>query len=162
MVKKILNIFKYLLMVFMIIILIINLTSLFSIYVLHNDYPNIFGYTYFEVATGSMREDIKEQDIVIVKITKDFEVGDIITYYSDDSFITHRVETITGDTIVTKGDFNNVSDEPIDRQRVVGKVVKNLSGLGTIIKVVTDKVTILLVLAFIIIISYLSSLKDKE
>lgn len=162
MIKKIQSIFKWILIVFLGIILLINVMSFLSLHVFHNHYSNLFGYTYFVVATGSMQESIREQDIVIVKITKDIEIGDVITYRSGDTFITHRVTSINKDVVVTKGDANNTVDKPIKKEQVVGKVVKTLSGVGIILSVITDKVVILLVLLFIIIISYLSSLKNEE
>lgn len=48
--------------------------------ILKKDYANVFGYTYFVVATGSMSGTIEVNDVVIVKLGNEAEVGDIITY----------------------------------------------------------------------------------
>ena len=95
-------------------------------------YVNIFGYSFFEVITGSMSPTIEVQDLVLVKIgQEDINVDDIITYIKDDAVITHRVITIDGDTFVCKGDNNNTTDSAIKRDIIIGKVVKIIPGVGT-------------------------------
>ena len=60
--------------------------------VLKRDYANVFGYTYFVVATGSMSGTIEVNDVVIVKLGEEPNINDIVTYETDDGkFITHRV-----------------------------------------------------------------------
>ena len=54
--------------------------------------------------------------------------------------------------IITKGDANNVVDEPIHRNQVVGKVVRNVNKLGIYIKVFTD-IKVIILLFFIIMLS---------
>ena len=95
----------------------ISVTTLFK-----QSYVNVFGYTFFVVATGSMSGTINVNDAVIVKITDKFKVNDIITYMNDGYFITHRVISIKGDEIITKGDINNTEDDPINYNNVIGKV----------------------------------------
>lgn len=162
MTRKIVDVLKYLLLFVMGMILAINIISFFSLYVLKSEYSNIFGYTYFEVLTGSMRDEIKEHDIVVVKLNSEFGPGDIVTYYSDNNFITHRVLSINQDIIVTKGDANNISDDPIERKQVIGKVVKIIPNLGIVLKIITDKVTILFAVGIIVIISYITTLKKRS
>ncbi len=162
MIRKIVDVLKYLLLFLMGMILAINIISFFSVYILKSEYSNIFGYSYFEVLTGSMRDKIKEHDIVIVKLNSEFTPGDIITYYSDNNFITHRVQSINENIIITKGDANNTNDAPIQKNQVIGKVVKIIPNLGIILKVITDKVTILFSLGIIIIISYITSLQKRS
>ena len=92
--------------------------------ILHKDYVNIFGYTYFVVASGSMQDTIDVDDIIIVKVSKDIKVNDIVTYKDEDNkMITHRVVEIDKDKIITKGDANNVADSPISKNQIIGKVV---------------------------------------
>ena len=77
----------------------------------------------FEVQTGSMKDTIHAGDLILVKYQEVINLGDIITYSHDGEFITHRVIEVYKDTFVTKGDFNNVKDDPISKDQVVGKVV---------------------------------------
>lgn len=160
--KAILKVFKYSFLVAFICLCIINLTLTFSVYVTKDNYTNIFGYTYFEVLTGSMYDDIKEHDIIIIKLNDNYNVGDIITYKTGDIFVTHRIVELDEDTIITKGDANNVEDDPINRNQVVGKVVKVLKDAGIYIKVLTDKLVIVLLFVMGTIASYIISLVERK
>ena len=95
--------------------------------ILKQDYANIFGYTYFQVKTGSMTGSIDVGDIVIVKLTNDYSSGDIITYQSNGFFITHRLIKDLGSKVITKGDVNNVEDDPVDKSQIIGKVTTVIS-----------------------------------
>ena len=86
-------------------------------------YANIFGYTYFVVASGSMSGTIEVDDVVIIKINSKYKPNDIITYQDKDgNFITHRYIKEVNGKLITKGDVNNTLDEAIDKKQVVGKV----------------------------------------
>ena len=124
-----------------------------------NEYPIILGYTYFEVSTGSMTESIKEK-VIIVKLDSSYEVNDVVTYKSNNSYITHRIVSIDDNQIITKGDANIINDNPISKERIIGEVVLVLRGFGNFISILTDKVTIILSFIFIIIIFYIIYLKE--
>ena len=118
-VKTILNL-VYVLLGVIVIILIYNIIQ---ITVLIKPYMNIFGYSFFQVKTGSMSGTMEVGDIIIVKLTKDANKDDIITYEKDNILITHRIVEIQEEKIITKGDANNSEDEPISKDKVIGKVV---------------------------------------
>lgn len=118
---------------------------------------NLFGYTVFKTETGSMKNTIGIGDFVIVKIGKDVEYNDIITFKEKNTFITHRIIEINDENIVTKGDNNTAKDEPISRENVVGKVVFIIKDVETWKKVFTDikviiplGITVLLLILIII------------
>jgi len=117
--KTILN-FVYIILAVIVIILIYNIIQLS---ILNKPYMNLFGYSFFEVKTGSMSGTMEIGDIIIVKITNDVKKDDIVTYEEEQSLITHRIIDIKENTITTKGDANNTQDEPIEKERVIGKVV---------------------------------------
>ncbi|MEG1009983.1 MAG: S24 family peptidase [Clostridia bacterium] len=87
------------------------------------DYANVFGYTYFQVKTGSMTGEIEKDDLIIVKLTNKVVENDIITFKDNKDFITHRLIKINNNQLLTKGDANNTLDEPINKTQVIGKVV---------------------------------------
>ena len=73
-------------------------------------YPDYFGYTLFEVVSGSMEPTLYINDVVLVKIQKEkIEKDDIITFMYNNDFITHRVLLVDGDTITVKGDNNSTN-----------------------------------------------------
>lgn len=152
-VGKIVNV----LIVIVIIAILFCAYCVFSVKVLNNKYVNIFGYSIFEVATGSMHGAIEIDDAVLVKIGEEFDVGDIVTYKNGDDFITHRVVLIQGDELITKGDANNVNDNLINKESVLGKVVKVLPKLGVWKKVLLTPKVIILVLVTLFIFSMLFS-----
>lgn len=116
--------------------------------ILKKDYVNIFGYTYFVVATGSMSGTIEVNDVVIVKITDNYNVGDVITYIKDGSFITHRVVSVNDNQIITKGDVNNIEDDPILKENVIG-IVSTVFSLSILFKFLGVSIIIFVFLTLI-------------
>ena len=114
------------------IILLISIYNNIQVKILGNDYASFFGYSLFEVQTGSMSGTIEAGDWIVVKYNKNIEVDDIITFKQNGEFITHRVIESYNGTYITKGDVNNTEDEPISKEQVVGEVVKVLPGFGII------------------------------
>lgn len=117
------KILEYLSKILIFELILLCILAFISTVVLHKDYVNIGGYTFFIVASGSMSGTVDVNDMVIVKITDDFQVGDIVTYQADGYFVTHRIISINKDQIITKGDSNNTEDDPIGRDKIIGKVV---------------------------------------
>ena len=132
-----------------IIIAAFTLYSFVALEMMDKDYVSIFGYTYFEVASGSMSPTINKEDMVIVKLNDEYEQEDIVTYMLNGDFITHRVKRIDTSTITTKGDANNTKDAPVSKDSVLGKVVLIIPKFGIWKKVfLTPKVLILLIITF--------------
>ena len=113
-----------------IVIAAFTLYSFISLEVMNKDYVSIFGYTYFEVASGSMAPTINKEDMVIVKLNSNYQEEDIITYKLNEDFITHRVIRIDTKTITTKGDANNTKDTPISKDSILGKVIFVIPNFG--------------------------------
>ena len=155
--KYILKILKNFFVLIFILLILLNLILLFSKFVLKKEYPDILGYSYFEVLTGSMRNEINISDIVIVKSQANYQVGDIITYKSKNYVVTHRVVKVEENILVTKGDANNISDEPIYKNQVIGKVVHKIEKAGIYIKVFTDIKVIILMFIIIMLIVFIMS-----
>ena len=96
----------------------LNICSLFDV--------SFFGYRIFKIVTGSMEPKLHVNDILLIQEVDEYKIGDIITYRYEDEYVTHRVISVEGDQIVTKGDANNTTDEPISKDIVVGKMLKRL------------------------------------
>lgn len=102
-------------------------------------YPTYFGYTLFEVASGSMEPALYTNDVILVKKTQsNLSVGDIVSYEKNGEIITHRILYIDGDNLTVKGDNNNTIDAPISRSQVIGKVVKIFPKLKVWRDILTD------------------------
>ncbi len=128
-----------------------------------NRYPNYFGYTFFEVASGSMEPALKVNDVVLVKITRENLVkNDIIAFQVDNAIITHRILFIDGEVITVKGDSNNVVDKPIIKKQVIGKVVKVFPELGIWKKVLTDPKILFGIFVTLLLFDFALSYGNKE
>lgn len=146
---------------FLIIILIIVSYCYAQLKVLGKEHIEFCGYTIFQVITGSMEDTIKIKDIVIVKLTDDVKENDIITYKSNGNFVTHRIISIDGDQIVTKGDANNSKDDPITKGDVVGKVVYIIANVAVWTQVLTTPQVIIAILVTIVAI-WLLFIRPKD
>jgi signal peptidase I len=119
-----------------ILIFIFGIILLISIYTsvqtkgLGYKYTNFFGYSIFEVETGSMADTINVGDWIIVKLTKKVKLNDIVTYESDGEYITHRIIEVYNGSYITMGDANSAKDEPIKQNQIIGKVVKIMTNFG--------------------------------
>lgn len=80
----------------------------------------------YVVKTGSMEEKIHVGDYILIYRKSSYNVGDVVTFTSNDGFITHRIIKKDGSKIITKGDANNTEDSEIVESNIVGKVI--LSG----------------------------------
>lgn len=130
--------------------------------ILKKEYPSINGYTYFEVASGSMSPKINKSDIIIVKKKSKYKKNDIISYKQNKSVITHRIVNIDKDKIITKGDANNNIDEQINKKNVIGKVIMTIPKGGTIKKTLRKGNVIITFLITLLIISIAYSYKDTK
>lgn len=121
--------------------------------------PRIFNYYIFNVKSGSMEKNINVGDYIIVKKTNDIAVNDIVTYKKDNYFITHRVIKIDKEKVITKGDKNNIADDEIKKEDIIGKYICKSKIISFLIK---NK---FLIIGFIIItyfVEYTFNLKLKN
>ncbi len=132
--------------------------------IMKKDYVNVFGYTYFVVKTGSMSGTLEVDDVIIVKITKDTKINDIITYVNDNGeIITHRLVRKSGSKLIAQGDVNNVEDNPITKEQLIGTVALVISP-SFVLKTVA---TFLILFIFLALINFDSIfqkyiMKDKK
>jgi signal peptidase len=113
--------------------------------------PMPFGYGASVVLSGSMEPVLSAGDLVIIKETKNVDVGDVIVYQSSDNeLIIHRIISRDNDTIVTQGDANNAADVPITIDAVKGKMTRHVPKLGMLVRLLKQPAVViaLLILAF--------------
>ncbi len=147
-------------------------TLLVKKYIKKDPVPMFAGYACMIVASPSMTGTINEGDMVIVRRSSEFKLGDIVTYVTTDTneAVTHRIVNY-GDgegMFVTKGDFNNTQDMvQISIDQIAGKVVTVIPKVGLAVKWFLYEGGIVYVVAIIAIIAvgvyfYNSFKKDSE
>lgn len=128
-----------------------------------NKYPNYFGYTLFEVASGSMEPTLYINDVILVKINnKNLKLDDIIAFYSDDAIITHRIVFMDGNMLTVKGDNNNTIDVPIEVGQVIGKVVKVFPKFGVWKKIITEPKILVAIFITLLLFDFALSYKPSK
>ncbi len=104
----------------------------FSVYLIKritnkDQITSVAGISFFEVATGSMRPEIVEGDLVVIQKKKSsyYQAEMIITFLPDGAKtpVTHKIVKRENDTLITRGINNNTDDDPIDVSCVLGEVI---------------------------------------
>ena len=158
-IKILANFFTGVLLIILILVIYGKAVLIFS----ENAYPNYFGYTFFEVVSGSMEPTLNINDVILVKVTRnDLKKDDIIAFVNEKSVITHRIVYQEGDVITVKGDSNNTIDKPINVSQVIGKVVKIYPKLGVWKKVITDPKVLILIFVTLLLFDYALSYNKKD
>ncbi len=160
--NKMIQIFINFLVFIITVFIFFILYSLIMVKVFDNKYAAPMGFTCFEVASASMAPSINVKDLIVVKITNKINKGDVITYISDDDYITHRVTNIDNDVIYTKGDANNTEDVNIGYDDLLGKVILVIPKGGIIRDILFTPKVIISVIVFLILFSLCFSYVPKR
>lgn len=110
--RKILSIITALIVILW---LLINIFSSMNI--------SFFGLRIFRIVSGSMEPTLKINDLIMIKESKEYKDGDIVTFYDEEAYTTHRIIEISGEEITTKGDNNNSKDPNITKEKIIGKMI---------------------------------------
>ena len=116
--------------------------------------PTVLGFSAAVVVTGSMSPAIEPGDLVVCRRAADYAPGDVITFRSGASLVTHRIVGETPDGFTTRGDANNVADtDPVPHGAIVGRVVFTVPRLGIFIEKIRTPLgmTLLVLIGFALI-----------
>ena len=82
-------------------------------------------YPLATITSGSMWPALEVHDLILMKGISGNEVGvgDIIVYRNPNGFTIHRLVRKENGALVTRGDANDVDDQPIAESDVVGRIV---------------------------------------
>lgn len=124
--------------------------------------PMPFGYGMSVVLSGSMESRLSVDDLVIIKATDNYKVNDIVLFQDGNSLVIHRIIEIDGDAVTTKGDANNVADEPINKSQIKGVLVYDIAGLGAMVNILKQPVSVFIILAAAFLLTEFSYRKEKD
>ena len=143
------------------IVLLANLYRLAAREIFKVKSPTVFGFSSAVVLTGSMSGAIEPDDLIITRKQSDYIVGDIVTYQTGGTPVTHRIISENEKGYRTKGDANNTDDgTDIPKGEVVGKVVLVIPKIGAAIRLVRTPIGMLSLFAAIILITGLPNLTE--
>ena len=100
-----------------------------------NVLPMPFGYGAAVVLTGSMEPAIMADELIVVQARQDYEVGDIVVYQSGRILVVHRIVSLDGETVTTRGDANNAADAPIRPEHIKGRVIAHIPHVGRLVRI---------------------------
>lgn len=165
-IKWIGRILSWLITALLAIILICNLYTIGVRHFTGAPQPAVFGWSWAVVISGSMEPEIMVNDMVVVHEEDTYAVGDIITYESGDSVVTHRIIAETAEGYTTKGDHNNTEDMyPVPKSSVIGTVSYVVPGVGLFIQYLRTPLgmTCMVLIGFLLIeIPYLLDNRKNE
>ena len=97
-IKFILNI-TFIIVILLIMVIAYNYIQL---NILKQEYNTFFGFSIFNISSGSMKEAIQIDDIIIVKKEENLNEGDIITFFQDEQIVTHKILLLKEMRIIRK------------------------------------------------------------
>ena len=135
-------------------LILIALSSLLvQKYIKKTPVPNIMGYSYMMVLTGSMNGTIDKDDLIIIKRTDDYKNGDIVTFLdSNGTVVTHRIIRTENGKFITKGDANEKEDnDPISESQIFGEKIAVIPKVGIVLRWFTQGGGIIYAVAFVVV-----------
>ena len=129
-----------------------NVIFLITTTISQKDYLKIFGISLLSMNSDLMKDDINQNDLVIVRTVKQdhLKIGDIIAYNVNGQI---RINKILNDNdgYTTKSNKNYYPDiEKISYDQIIGKKVINISSLGNILEILHSKITSAVILVVFI------------
>lgn len=127
-----------------------------------NKLPMPFGFGAAVVLSGSMEPTLSVNDVVFVCESDSYSVNDIVVYDNGRELIVHKIIEQNGDTLTTKGDANNISDEPIRAEAVKGKVVFSIPYAGVAVKALRSPFGMIVIILAAVLLTEGSFRRKKE
>ena len=163
--KTVSRVFKIIFRVLAIIVgifLLLSVDAWMQVNLFKKNYASLFGYSIFNVVTGSMSGTIEINDYVIVKQTDDVKINDIVTFTSSGELITHRLVQISGGNYITRGDANTADDYSISKSDIVGKVVFVLPKAGIWKNVISEPPVLGAIFVTLLLFTLVFSTEEKK
>ena len=160
--KKFKNIMRIILISFTAIVIGLKLYSWNAETLVGNAMPMPFGYGSAVVLSGSMEPELSVNDVIIVHDDDSYKIGDVVVYQKGSELIVHRIIDIDDETITTKGDANNTSDEPINKKNIKGTVVFTIPFVGIIVNFLKSTVGIIILIIGAFFLMEMSFRRKKE
>lgn len=160
--KTLLTIFKIFSMVLVSVLIGYNLYIINARVVLKEKLPMPLGYGTAVVVSNSMYPYLEINDLIIVKKTNDYEVGDVVVYDEGTVLVVHRIVEIDDQMFIAKGDANDSNDRAYSVNLIKGEVVKIVPSMGVLQEVFDNPIVKFIFLAIAFVLFELSMKLDKK
>ena len=140
----------------------VNVYSLNASHLTGNSVPMPFGVGAAVVLSGSMEPELSVGDFLLIADRDEYNVGDVVVFQDGRMAVTHRIISIDGDRVITRGDANNTDDDPITKGQIKGEVVMAIPFIGHIVNAVKTPIGTICVLALAIFLLERSFNADKK
>ena len=124
--------------------------------------PMPLGFGLTVVLSGSMEPELSVDDLLIVVPSEGYEVGDVVVYQTERTAVVHRIVSINGDEIITRGDANDKDDDPISVNNIKGEVICAIPFVGYLVQLIKTPIGTILLLGLAIWFMEFSFRKDKK
>ena len=160
--NKIIAIFRPVLLVFVAAVIGVNAYLWNARHLVGNTMPMPFGHGCAVILSGSMEPALKVNDLVFIREEENYAPGDIVVFQSGTDRIIHRIVSIDGETVLTRGDANPVADSPIHISQIKGVLVLRVPGLGALARVLKTPAGIIAVLALAVLLLEWSYRRERQ
>ncbi len=127
-----------------------------------NKMPMPFGYGAAVVLSGSMEPTYSVDDLIIVKEQADYVLDDIVVYQDGGILVVHRIVDIDEEQVITKGDANNTTDEPIEVSVIKGKVLFAVPSVGPLVEFLKSPIGTIIVVALAILLVEIPRRREQK
>ena len=162
-ISVVLKIFTAVLLLILIMMLFLNISTRMSVKKINQGGFVKSGYASVVIASGSMEPVLAIDDLLIIKGADLYKPGDIVTYISDKGYlITHRIKEVSENGYITQGEANNVPDNEVPAQRILGKNIFVLTGAGMITSWIFSPVNIIFLACIILLLWVLARINSAS
>ncbi len=121
-----------------------------------------FGFGMFVVESGSMEPELYVGDFIFVTRASRYIEGDTVVFQDGKSLVVHKIKTINGDEVITKGENNNTEDDPIHYGDIKGKVRFSIPKIGYVIDFIRSTPVTVALLAVAVFLYVYSLRRERQ
>lgn len=136
---------------------LVNASRLFG-----DSLPMPFGYGAAVVLSGSMEPKLFRGDLIFVKEYETYKEREIVVYQDGKKLTVHRIISVDGKTVVTKGDANDTEDAPVDVSAIKGKVLFRIPFAGHIVSFIKTPIGTIFIIAAAILLIEIPRKNEKK
>ena len=90
------------------------------------------------------------------------KLNDVVVYQDGNALVIHRIISADENEILTKGDANDVADEPISLSAIKGKAVAHIPFVGTLVRFLKTPVGFILIIVAAIALLELPNMRERK